>query len=198
MYEMFLGPVEASKPWDTKGITGVSGFLRRFYQLFTEKPLTDDAPTADELRVMHTCIKKVTEDIERFSLNTCVSNFMVCTNELRKLNCTKRAVLEPLVTLICPFAPHIAEELWQILGHNKSVTVSTWPAHDEEHLKVAEVMIPICINGKRRAEASFKVDEDPEWIKATVLGMEVVQKWLEGKEPKNVIVLPGRMVNVVV
>jgi leucyl-tRNA synthetase len=198
MYEMFLGPVEASKPWDTKGITGVSGFLRRFYGLFTEKPLSNEAATPDELRVLHTCIKKVTEDIERFSLNTCISNFMVCTNDLRKLNCNKRAVLEPLVSLIAPFAPHIAEELWSLLGHTTSVCVSAWPVHNEEHLKVSEVMVPICINGKRRSEAAFKIDEDPEWIKAQVLGMEVVQKWLEGKEPKNVIVLPGKMVNVVI
>jgi leucyl-tRNA synthetase len=198
MYEMFLGPIETSKPWDTKGITGVSGFLRRFYGLYTEKPLSNDAPTSDERRVLHTCIKKVTEDIERFSLNTCVSNFMVCSNDLRKLNCNKRAVLEPLVSLLAPFAPHIAEELWSLLGHTISVCVSAWPVHDEEHLKVSEVMVPICINGKRRGEASFKVDEDPEWIKAQVLGMEVVQKWLEGKEPRNVIVLPGKMVNVVV
>ncbi len=197
MYEMFLGPVEASKPWDTKGITGVSGFLRRFYAQYTEKPLTNEAPTADELRVLHTCIKKVTEDIERFSLNTCVSNFMVCLNDLRKLNCNKRAILEPLVILISPFAPHIAEELWHSLGHNGSVCDSTWPKHDEKHLQVSEVTVPICINGKRRGEAAFKVDEDPEWIKAQVLRMDFVQKWLENKEPKNVIVLPGRMVNVV-
>jgi leucyl-tRNA synthetase len=198
MYEMFLGPVEASKPWDTKGITGVSGFLRRFHGLFTETALSNEPANADELRVLHTCIKKVTEDIERFSLNTCVSNFMVCTNDLRKLNCTKKAVLEPLVPLILPFAPHIAEELWQFLGHKTSVCDSAWPIFDETFLKVNEVTIPICINGKKRSEASFGVDVDPEWIKAEVLNMDVVKKWLEGQEPKKVIILPGKMVNIVV
>ena len=150
------------------------------------------------MKVLHTCIKKVNEDIERFSLNTCVSNFMVCTNDLRKLNCHKRQILEPLVSLIAPFAPHIAEELWHLLGHETSVCDSAWPKHQEDYLKVSEVVVPICINGKKRSEASFSVDADPEWIQAEVLNMEVVKKWLEGNAPKKVIVLPGKMVNIVV
>jgi leucyl-tRNA synthetase len=176
MYEMFLGPIEVSKPWDTKGITGVSGFLKKFWQLFfsgDQFSVSDEPPTKDELRVLHNCVKKVTEDIERFSMNTCVSHFMIATNDLRKLNCNKRAVLEPLTVLLAPFGPHIAEE-----------------SDTKEY--------PIQINGKLRATIELSSDITPADAEAAALAMEQVQRWLEGKQPKKVVFVPGRMINLVV
>ena len=201
MFEMFLGPITDAKPWNTKGISGVSGFLRKFWSMFFDGEnfrLSDEAPTRDELRVLHTCIKKVTDDIERMSMNTCVSHFMIATNDLRSLQCYKRAVLEPLVILIAPFGPHIAEELWHRLGHSNSVCDAAWPIHDEENLKTDTVNYPIQINGKLRANIELPAGISAQEAEKAALDLELVQKWLEGNTPKKVVFVPGRMINLVV
>ncbi|MDO8367930.1 MAG: class I tRNA ligase family protein [Saprospiraceae bacterium] len=201
MFEMFLGPITDAKPWNTKGISGVSGFLRKFWSMFFEGEnfrVTDEAPTRDELRVLHTCIKKVTDDIERMSMNTCVSHFMIATNDLRSLKCAKRAVLEPLVILIAPFGPHIAEELWHRLGHDDTVCDAAWPIHDEENLKTDTVNYPIQINGKLRANIELPAGITASEAEKATLELELVQKWLDGNTPKKVVFVPGRMINLVV
>ncbi|MBL7826008.1 MAG: leucine--tRNA ligase [Saprospiraceae bacterium] len=201
MYEMFLGPIEVSKPWDTKGITGVSGFLKKFWQLFfngSEFHVSNEQPTRDENRVLHTCIKKVTDDIERFSMNTCVSHFMIVTNDLRRLNCNKRSVLEPLVIMLAPFGPHIAEELWHRLGHESTVFNAAWPALDEAHLKSDTKEFPVQINGKLRATIELPTEISAADAEAAVLALEQIQRWLEGQKPKKVVFIPGRMINLVV
>ncbi len=200
MFEMFLGPITDAKPWNTKGISGVSGFLRKFWSMFFEGEtfrVTEEEPTRDELRVLHTCIKKVTDDIERMSMNTCVSHFMIATNDLRSLKCSKRAVLEPLVTLLAPFGPHIAEELWQMLGHTTTVCDSAWPTLNEAFLKTDTKEYPVQINGKLRATIELPTDISAADAEAAALGLEQIQKWLEGKAPKKVVFVPGRMINVV-
>lgn len=202
MFEMFLGPIEDSKPWNTQGISGVASFLRKFWGLFFDANGTfnieDADPTRDELRVLHTCIKKVTDDIERMSMNTCVSHFMIATNELRKLNCNKRAVLQQLVKMLLPFGPHISEELWHRMGYRDSVCDANWPALNEEYLKSDTVNYPIQINGKLRANIELPTDTPAAEAEAAALALEQVQKWLEGKAPKKVVFVPGRMINVVV
>lgn len=203
MFEMFLGPITDAKPWNTQGISGVSGFLKKFWQLFfsgnePQWAVTDGDPTRDELRVLHTCIKKVTDDIERMSMNTCVSHFMIATNDLRRLNCSKRAVLEPLVVMLAPFGPHIAEELWHRLGYTTTVCDATWPEHNEDYLKLDVINVPIQINGKLRANVDLPADVTEADAVAAALALENVQKWLEGNPPKKVIFIKGRMINVVV
>jgi leucyl-tRNA synthetase len=201
MFEMFLGPITDAKPWNTKGITGVSGFLRKFWGLFFDGErllVTDGAPDREELRTLHTCIKKVTDDVERMSMNTCVSHFMIATNELRRLRCNKRAVLEPLVVLIAPFAPHLAEELWHSLGHTTSVCDAQWPVYDEECLKTDTKEFPIQINGKLRATIELPSDVSADDAQTAALALEQVQKWLDGQMPKKVVFVPGRMINIVV
>ncbi len=201
MYEMFLGPVEMSKPWDMQGISGVSKFMRRFWDLFFQNEqfvLSDEAPNKSEFKILHTTIKKVTEDIERFSFNTCVSSFMEASNELRKLKCNKRTILEPMVVLLAPFAPFITEELWHLLGHTGSVHQATYPQFDEQYLKEDAIEYPISINGKKRATAYFGVDVAKEEIEKQALELEAIQKWLEGVSVKKIIVIPNRMVNIVV
>ena len=204
MYEMFLGPIEDAKPWNMQGISGVSGFLRKlwslFYDLNTGKILLSDAePTPEELKVLHACIKKVNEDIERFSFNTCVSTFMVCVNGLKDLKCSKRLILNELVILVAPFAPFVSEELHEILGNKGSVLDEKYPVANEAYLKESVLLYPISINGKKRGEASFSADMMPSDIEAEVRNMEIVQKWTtgEGKDIKKVIIVPGRMVNIV-
>ncbi len=203
MYEMFLGPLEDSKPWSTTGITGVSGFLRKlwslFYDLNTDKKLVADGePTADELKILHTCIKKVNEDIERFSFNTSVAAFMICVNELKTIKCHKSLVLKELVVLVAPFAPFIAEELWEILGEDPSVLSAHYPVHNAEYLKESTFTYPISINGKRRAEYVFDADASVADVEKVVRSLEVVTKWTEGKDIKKIIVIKDRMVNIVV
>ncbi|MEQ1745205.1 MAG: class I tRNA ligase family protein [Saprospiraceae bacterium] len=201
MYEMFLGPIEVSKPWDTKGITGVFGFLRRFWGQFVAENgawlPTDEAPTRDELRALHTCIKKVTEDIERFSMNTCVSHFMILTNELRTLKCHKRAILEPAVVLLAPFAPHLAEDLWHRLGHETTVCDATWPALNEDFLKTDTVVYPVQINGKHRGNIEVAASAAPAEVEALAMQQEFVRRNLDGAPVKKCIVIPGRIVNIV-
>ena len=201
MYEMFLGPIEVAKPWDTQGITGVQGFLRKFWGLFFEGEkfqLSDEAPGKDELRSLHGCIKKVTEDIERYSMNTCVSHFMILANELRSLKCNKRAVLEPAIVMLAPFAPHIAEELWHLLGHDSSVCDAQWPAFDPAHLQTDTKTYPVQINGKMRGEVELPADAGKEDAEQIVLELDFVKRNMDGKSLRKFIFVPGRIVNLVV
>jgi leucyl-tRNA synthetase len=201
MYEMFLGPLEQSKPWSTQGIDGVYKFLRRFWNLMHDNTgkfkISDAEPTRDELKVLHKTLKKVEQDIENFSFNTSVSEFMICANELSSLKCNKRAILQPLVIALSPFAPHIAEELWSLLGHTDTVLNASFPKYDEQYLIESSFSYPISINGKVRAQMDFALDVSKEEIEKSVLASEVVQKWTEGKLPKKVIVVIGKIVNVV-
>ncbi|MEM7104199.1 MAG: class I tRNA ligase family protein [Bacteroidota bacterium] len=201
MYEMFLGPLEQAKPWDTKGIEGVSKFLRKLWSLFYadgELAVSDEAPTKEEFKVLHTAIKKISTDIERLAFNTCVSAFMVCVNDLKKLNSHKREILDPLTRMLSPFAPHLAEELWQVLGQEASVTTADFPVADESYLKEDSITYPICINGKKRATADFAVDTSKEDMEKASLELEAIQKWIDGKTIRKVIIVPKRMVNIVV
>ncbi|MBL7839866.1 MAG: leucine--tRNA ligase [Cyclobacteriaceae bacterium] len=201
MYEMFLGPLEQSKPWNTQGIDGVFKFLRRFWNLFHDAAgnfiVTDAEPVKEELKVLHKTLKKIQADIENFSFNTSVSEFMICSNELSSMKCNKRAVLEPLVIALAPFAPHISEELWEKLGHSKTIFDASFPQHDEQYLVESSFTYPISINGKVRAQMSFALDMPKEDIEKVVMTSEIVQKWSEGKPPKKVIIVPGKIVNVV-
>ncbi len=202
MYEMFLGPVEISKPWDTKGIEGVHRFLKKFWRLFaTEEKgwiVKDESPTQEELKVLHKAIRKIEEDTERFSFNTAVSAFMIATNELSDLDCHKKSILEPLVILLTPYAPHICEELWHQMGNTGTVLDAVFPVFEEKYVKESSKAYPIAINGKTRTEMTIALDATPQQVEALVLANEVVQKWLEGKAPKKVIFVKGKMVNVVV
>jgi leucyl-tRNA synthetase len=202
MYEMFLGPLELSKPWNTNGIDGVYKFLRRFWNLFHDKNenfvISDEEATREELKILHKTIRKIEEDIERFSFNTSVSEFMICCNELSSMKCNKRAILEPLVIALSPYAPHITEELWAKLGHATSVLNASFPKFDEQYLVESSFEYPISINGKVRVKMNFALDMPKEDIEKLVVASEAVQKWTEGKAPKKVIVVPGRIVNVVV
>ncbi|NND93518.1 MAG: leucine--tRNA ligase, partial [Flavobacteriales bacterium] len=195
-YEMFLGPIEQHKPWDTNGITGVHNFLRKVSRLFQNMEQGD--PNKDNLKTIHKTIKKVTEDVERFSFNTVVSALMICVNELNEQKCSKSSVLESLVVLLSPYAPHLAEELWEKLGKSGSVTMAKWPSYNEEYLTDDTFDYPVSFNGKMRFKMEFPVDLSPDEIKAEVLAAEASAKYLEGKEPKKVIVVPNRIVNVVV
>lgn len=201
MYEMFLGPLEQSKPWNTNGIDGVFRFLRKFWNLAHDNSgkfsVSDEEPTKEELKVLHKTIKKVDQDVNSFSFNTCVSEFMICANELGSLKCNKRKVIEPLVIALAPFAPHISEELWSLLGHKDSVLDQSFPAFEEKYLVESSFNYPISINGKVRAEMNFALDMPKEDIEKQVLASEIVKKWTEGKAPKKVIVVQGRIVNVV-
>lgn len=201
LYEMFLGPLEQSKPWDTNGIDGVYRFLRRFWNLFFEGDklaLQDSEPTRDELKSIHKLIKKVTSDIETFSFNTAVSAFMICANELSSLKCRNRSVLTDFVICLSPFAPHISEELWHLMGNETSVCDATWPSFDESYLKEDVFTYSISFNGKSRFTLDFQADATQEQIEAAVLAHPNSQKWLEGKSPKKIIIVPKKIVNVVV
>lgn len=203
MYEMFLGPLTDAKPWNTNGISGTSNFLRKFWRLFFEdqtgkSKLVDAEPTADELKVLHRTIKRVEEDIERYSFNTVVSTFMIGVNELSDLKCHKKAILKEMVILLSPYAPHITEELWAALGNEAgTLTTAPFPVFEPKYLVESSFEYPIQINGKVRANLAFPVDMSKEDIEQSVLANETVQKWLEGKAPKKVVVVPKRIVNVV-
>lgn len=202
LYEMFLGPLEQSKPWDTNGIDGVHRFLKKILALFfgnTETlQISDAEASADELKSLHKLIKKVTFDIEHFSYNTSVSAFMICANELTSLKCNKRAILEQLIIVLAPFAPHMAEELWHICGYTTTVCDAPWPAHNETYLKENSVTYAISFNGKARFNLELPADMPREEVEKVALGQEASAKWMEGKTPKKVIVVPGKIVNIVI
>ena len=199
MYEMFLGPIEQSKPWDTNGIDGVHKFLRKFWRTFFDREgnfaVTDEQPTDKELKTLHKTVKKVREDIENFSFNTSVAAFMICLNELGE--CRKRAVVEPLTLLIAPFAPHIAEELWSLLGHEGSVCDAPYPVCDERWLKENSFEYPVSVNGKTRFKHEYPITATVADISADVVTLPEAQKWLEGAQPKKIIVVPGKIINIV-
>ncbi len=200
LYEMFLGPVEASKPWDTNGIDGVNRFLKRTWALFYKGDglrVTDGEPSADELKSIHKLIKKVTGDIETFSYNTSVAAFMICVNELTAAKTSARQVLEPLVVLLAPFAPHIAEELWHALGHDTTVCDAEWPAWNEEYLKESTTRYAVMIKGRPRFNLDVPAGTDAAEVERLALTHEGAQKWLEGATPKKVIVVPNKLVNIV-
>ncbi|MEN9523114.1 MAG: hypothetical protein RL065_1491, partial [Bacteroidota bacterium] len=220
MYEMFLGPIELSKPWDTKGIEGVSRFLRKFWNLFVDengnlKVVNDTIETAfspspleragvrsesgeAELKILHKTIKKINEDIEKLSYNTCVSQFMICVNELQAMKCNKQSVLEPLLILLNPFAPFLTEYLWKQLNHAESIIDAAFPQHDEKYLIENSFSYPVAIQGKTRLNMEFALDADPKEIEATVLADATVQKFMEGKPLKKFIFVKGKMINAVV
>ena len=201
LYEMFLGPVEQSKPWDTNGIDGVHRFLKKFWSLFYNRQdqylVTDEAPNAAELKAVHKLIKKVTGDIENFSYNTSISAFMICVNELTSLKCSKKAVLEQIIACLAPFTPHICEELWEMLGHNTSVCDAQWPQYNEEYLKEDNVNYTVSFNGKARYNMEFPVDADNDTIQKEVIADERSEKWMEGKQIVKVIVVPKKLINIV-
>jgi leucyl-tRNA synthetase len=211
MYEMFLGPVEQSKPWDTKGIEGVHRFLRKLWRLFFDEQKgaiwTTVAPspleraggeaTDAELKVLHKTIKKIEEDTERFSFNTAVSTFMICVNELADLKCHKKEILEKVLILLTPYAPHIAEELWHQLGNSGSILDAAYPVYESSYTTESSKEYPISINGKVRTNMNLALDLEQADVEKMVLQNEVVQKWLEGKAPRKIIYVKNKMVNVV-
>lgn len=202
MYEMFLGPVEMSKPWDTKGIEGVHRFLKKLWRLFYDevkgKVWNTEAPTNEELKVLHRSIRKIEEDTERFSFNTAVSGFMIAVNELSDLNCHKKDILQPLLILLTPYAPHVAEELWHLLGNETSILDAAYPKFEASYLVESSKEYPISVNGKLRTTLTISLDASEQEVQQMVLSNEVVQKWLEGKSPKRIVFVKGKMVNVVV
>ncbi len=200
LYEMFLGPLEQYKPWNTSGITGVHNFLKKLWKLYVSEDgskVTSAVATKDHLKTLHKTIKKVTEDIENFSFNTSVSTFMIAVNELTAQGCTSKTILEPLLVLIAPYAPHIAEELWEQLGHKESITTAEFPEFDASHLVESVKAYPISFNGKMRFTLELSLDLSKEEIEAAVMGNEKTLAQLEGRVPKKVIVVPGKIVNIV-
>lgn len=202
LYEMFLGPLEQSKPWDTNGIDGVHKFLRKTWRLFIEKDnslkLTIEQPTPEELKVLHRTIKKTGDDVERFSFNTAVSSFMICVNELTDLKCNKRAILEPLLVLLAPFAPHMAEELWHRIGNKTTICDAQWPVLNEAFLVENSVIYPVSFNGKTRFKLELPANLAAPEIEKAALENEQTQKWTEGKQVKKIIVVPGKIINIVI
>jgi leucyl-tRNA synthetase len=202
MYEMFLGPIELSKPWNTAGIEGVSKFLRRFWNLYLteegESKVVNEPATKEELKTLHKLLKKLHEDIANFSFNTSVSAFMIAVNELQTLKCSKYEILEPMVRAICPFAPHTAEILWQAIGGEGSVIHASFPSFDASILVENDFEYPVSINGKMRVKISLPLEMSQDDVQNQVLANEVVQKWMEGNALKKFIFVKGRMVNLVV
>jgi leucyl-tRNA synthetase len=200
LYEMFLGPLEQAKPWNTAGITGVHSFLKKLWKLYLindEFSVSDEEPTKEELKTLHKTIKKVDEDIDNFSFNTSVSSFMIAVNELTAQKCNKRAILEPLAVLIAPYAPHIAEELWHKLGHKKSIATADFPVFEAKFLVESTKTYPISFNGKMRFTIDLSLDLSKEEIEKAVLENEKTKQQLEGRSPKKIIIVPGKIVNIV-
>lgn len=199
LYEMFLGPLEQSKPWNTAGITGVFGFLKKLWRLYADDNgliVVNDEPTAEMYKSLHKTIKKVTEDIENFSFNTSVSQFMICVNELQQQKCNHRAILEPLAIVISPYAPHIAEELWNMLGHTDSVSQQPFPKFEEKYLVESSKEYPVSFNGKMRFKIELPLDLTAEQIEEIIMNDERTQAQLQGKTPKKVIIVPGKIINL--
>lgn len=200
LYEMFLGPLEQSKPWDTKGIDGVHRFLKKLFGLFykgEDLAVTDTAPTPEELKSLHKLIRKVGQDIEQFSFNTSVSAFMICVGDLQHLKTSSRAILEPLLVVLSPFAPHITEYLYRALGNSGSIVDAEWPQFEEKYLVESVTKYPVSFNGKVRFTLEIAASATPQEVETAALGAPEAAKWLEGKQPKKVIVVPGRIVNIV-
>ena len=200
LYEMFLGPLEQSKPWNTQGLSGVYGFLKKFYNLYFDGDtfsVSEEEPTKEELKTLHTLIKKVIYDIENFSFNTSVSQFMIAVNELQKLKCNKRAILEPLAVLISPYAPHVCEELWSLLGNAGSIDFAPFPALNEAYLVEDEIEYPVSFNGKMRFKLSLSAELSKEEIEEIVMKDEKVIQQLDGAKPKKIIVVPKKIINIV-
>ena len=200
-YEMFLGPLEQHKPWDVQGITGVHGFLKKLWRLFHNEEalnISEEAPTKEDLKTLHKTIKKIKEDIERYSFNTPVSTFMICVNELTAQKCNKRAILSDLCIILSPYAPHIAEELWNKLGNTESITYAVFPKHNEEYLTEANHKYPVSFNGKMRFMLELPKTMGKADIEATVMANEQTEKYLDGKTPKKIIVVPNKIVNIVI
>ena len=198
---MFLGPLELSKPWNTNGISGVSNFIRKLWRLYHNGDnlnVSDEPATKPELKALHKTIKKIIFDIENFSFNTSVSNFMICVNELTELKCNKREILEPLAIIISPYAPHVAEELWNQLGHKDSITYATFPECKEEYLIESAFNYPVSFNGKTRFFQEYDLSLTKEDIEKEVMTLEQTQKYLEGKTPKKIIVVHNKIVNIVI
>lgn len=201
LYEMFLGPLEQSKPWNTQGLSGVYGFLKKFWNLYFNGEVfevSDDEPTKAEYKVLHTLIKKVVYDIENFSFNTSVSSFMIAVNELQKIKCNKRNILEPLAVIISPYAPHICEELWSLLGHDTSIEFEQFPVLNEDYLVEDEIEYPVSVNGKMKFKISLSAQLSAKEVEDLVISNEKMQQILEGKAPKKIIVVPHRIVNIVI
>jgi leucyl-tRNA synthetase len=203
MYEMFLGPLEQSKPWNTNGIEGVFKFLRKFWRLFHneqwEFTVSNEAPAKAEYKALHKIIRKVEEDIERFSFNTSVSSFMIAVNELTDLKCNNREILQDLVIILSPYAPHICEELWVLLGNEAgTLSYAPYPKFNPSYLIEDEFAYPISVNGKTRLNLNMPLTLEPKEVEAVVLTNPDVQKYLDGKTPKKVIVVKGRIVNIVI
>lgn len=198
---MFLGPIEQSKPWDTNGIDGVHRFLKRLWSLFfkgDELQLTDTEPSAEAMKSLHKLIKKVTFDIEHFSYNTSVSAFMICVNELNAIKCTSKSVYKDLVVLLAPFAPHISEELWHVLGEEGSVCDAKWPEYDEKYLVESSVKYAVSFNGKTRFSIEVPAGMSKEDVEKAALSDAAAEKWIAGKTPKKIIVVPNKIVNIVI
>lgn len=202
MYEMFLGPVEQSKPWETKGIEGVHRFLKKFWRLFMDEQkgliVKNGEPTAEELKTLHKTIRKIEEDTERMSYNTAVSAFMVCVNELTDLKCNKKAVLEQMLVLLTPYAPHVCEELWQAIGNSGSVLDASFPVFEEKYVVESAKEYPVSVNGKLRTTINISLDASTEEVHQIALSNEVIQKWVEGQAVKKIIFVPGKMINIVI
>lgn len=202
LYEMFLGPLEQDKPWDTNGIEGVFRFLKKLWRLYFDEEknfiVNDEKPSAEELKTIHKTIKKLTSDIQRFSFNTGVSAFMICVNELNDLKCNKREILEPLAILLSPYAPHITEEIWGAFGNNESISTAAYPIHNEEYLAENNFEYPVSFNGKMRFKLSLPVDMPKAEIEKTVIESADAQKWMEGKTLRKIIVVPNRIINIVI
>lgn len=201
VYEMFLGPLDQSKPWDTNGIDGVFRFLRRTYALLFDSndqlSISDDKPTSKELKALHTCIMKVNQGLQSYSFNTCVSAFMICINDLTALKCNNCKILEEFTVLLAPFAPHLAEEMWHLLGHNESIVDASYPVHNNAYLKESEIQYPISFNGKVRFQLTLSAEMSKEQIEEEVRQSPELEKYLDGKAINRIIVVPGRIVNIV-
>jgi leucyl-tRNA synthetase len=201
MYEMFLGPIEQSKPWDTRGISGVHSFLKKFWNLFfidDEINLSSDEPSKESLKSLHKTIKKVSEDIEKLSLNTCISSFMICINELSSMNCNNRLILKDLLILISPFAPHFAEELWSQIGNSMSIVEEKYPKYEEKYLVESEKVYPVSFNGKTKFTLNLSLDLNHQEIEKIVLSNEKTKSILNNNNPKKIIIVPGKIINIVI
>ena len=201
MYEMFLGPIEQDKPWNTAGISGVHNFLKKFWRLFYQNDhclVTEDSPSAESMKVLHQTIKKITDDIERLSFNTCVSTFMICINELTALKCSNKTVLEPVLIMLSPFAPHFCEELWQQLGHPKSIEFEPFPVFDPSKVEETTKEYPVSFNGKMRFTIKLSLEMGVEEIKQAVMKEQRTLDQIQGSRPKKIIVVPGKIINIVI